>query len=59
MIQTVRLMFAVLLITACATAQGAKAKEATAKPMAGKDWTVPDVGMEFIWIPAMKCWVGK
>jgi formylglycine-generating enzyme required for sulfatase activity len=31
----------------------------TAKPEAAKNWKVPDLGMEFVWIEAMKCWVGK
>ncbi len=25
----------------------------------GKDWTMPDIGMEFVWIKALDCWVGK
>ena len=33
----------------------ASAKE----PSTGKKWTVPKLGMKFVWIPAMKCWVGK
>ena len=28
-------------------------------PEPGQAWTVPDLGMEFVWIPAMNCWVGK
>ena len=28
-------------------------------PVAGTDWTVPSVGMEFVWIKALECWVGK
>ena len=28
-------------------------------PAPEKEWTVPGLGMEFIWIPAMACWVGK
>lgn len=31
----------------------------TFRPTEGKDFVVPKVGMEFVWIPAMKCWVGK
>ena len=30
-----------------------------ARPIHGQDWTVPGVGMEFIWIEAVNCWVGK
>jgi hypothetical protein len=29
------------------------------KPEPGLDWIVPDLGMEFVWIPSMDCWVGK
>ena len=28
-------------------------------PAQGRDWTVPDLGMEFVWIDTMNCWVGK
>jgi formylglycine-generating enzyme required for sulfatase activity len=28
-------------------------------PAIGQPWTVPDLGMEFVWIPALTCWVGK
>ena len=28
-------------------------------PVAGADWTVPSVGMEFVWIKALECWAGK
>ena len=36
-----------------------KLVEETYTPRKGKNFTVPDVGMEFIWIDAMECWVGK
>jgi serine/threonine-protein kinase len=29
------------------------------EPVAGKDWTSPATGMEFVWVDALKCWVGK
>ncbi len=29
------------------------------QPVAGELFTVPDIGMEFVWIEAMSCWVGK
>ncbi|MBT7061472.1 MAG: SUMF1/EgtB/PvdO family nonheme iron enzyme [Lentisphaerae bacterium] len=29
------------------------------KPEEGQDWTAPGIGMELVWIPTMKCWVGK
>jgi serine/threonine protein kinase/formylglycine-generating enzyme required for sulfatase activity len=29
------------------------------RPMAGKEWKVPDVGMEFVWVKALNLWVGK
>jgi formylglycine-generating enzyme required for sulfatase activity len=28
-------------------------------PTPGQVWTSPTTGMEFVWIDAMKCWVGK
>ena len=28
-------------------------------PVAGQAWTVPDLGMEFVWIKQMGMWVGK
>ena len=28
-------------------------------PVSGSDWKIPDIGMEFIWIKALNCWVGK
>jgi DNA-directed RNA polymerase subunit RPC12/RpoP len=28
-------------------------------PMAGRNWTSPATGMEFVWIDALKLWVGK
>lgn len=30
-----------------------------AKPVVGSDWKIPDIGMEFVWIKALDCWVGK
>jgi ABC-type amino acid transport substrate-binding protein len=44
--------------------QPAKKTQASSKkldktPRKGQDWTVPDLGMEFVWIKALKCWVGK
>lgn len=29
------------------------------KPAAGEPWTSPAVGMAFVWVPALKLWVGK
>ncbi len=28
-------------------------------PAVGNDWKIPDIGMEFVWIKALNCWVGK
>ncbi len=28
-------------------------------PAAGQAWTAPTAGMEFVWVPALKLWVGK
>jgi serine/threonine-protein kinase len=38
---------------------GAVVREALTHPWPGEDWTVPDLGMEFVWIEPMKMWVGK
>jgi hypothetical protein len=29
------------------------------EPIFGDYWKIPDIGMEFIWIKALDCWVGK
>ena len=34
-------------------------EQALAAPMPGQDYTVSDLGMEFVWIAALKAWVGK
>jgi hypothetical protein len=34
-------------------------RDAITYPLPGLDWTVPDLGMEFVWIKALKMWVGK
>lgn len=31
----------------------------TPTPVEGRSWMVPDLGMEFVWIPALMSWVGK
>ncbi|OQA00999.1 MAG: Formylglycine-generating sulfatase enzyme [Planctomycetes bacterium ADurb.Bin412] len=31
----------------------------SSKPIEGRDWVSPSTGMEFVWIKALKCWVGK
>jgi formylglycine-generating enzyme required for sulfatase activity len=36
----------------------AKEKQ-TLQPAEGKPWTSPAAGMEFVWIPVLKIWVGK
>ncbi|HCE46294.1 MAG TPA: hypothetical protein DET40_22335 [Lentisphaeria bacterium] len=28
-------------------------------PVLGNDWKIPDIHMEFIWIKALNCWIGK
>ena len=33
--------------------------ESRASPVAGNDWAVPGIGMEFVWIKALRSWVGK
>ena len=34
-------------------------RDALTYPYSGVDWTVPEVGMEFVWIKPMEMWVGK
>jgi formylglycine-generating enzyme required for sulfatase activity len=34
-------------------------RDALTYPWPGEDWTVPDLGMEFVWIEPMNMWVGK
>lgn len=34
-------------------------EEAKGPPKPGRNWISPSTGMEFVWIPAMKMWVGK
>lgn len=33
--------------------------EHSGNPTEGQDWTAPGIGMEFVWMAAMECWVGK
>ena len=33
--------------------------EETPAPRLGQAWTSPSTGMEFVWVAALKCWVGK
>jgi formylglycine-generating enzyme required for sulfatase activity len=34
-------------------------EEVVAPPATGEPWVVPNVGMEFVWIGQLDCWVGK
>ena len=34
-------------------------KNSPAGPVLGNDWKIQDIGMEFVWIKALDCWVGK
>ncbi len=52
---TVLLPMLFALAAADARVQG----EESSAPMQGRDWTVPQIDMEFVWVPAMECWVGK
>jgi predicted Ser/Thr protein kinase len=40
-------------------AENAADRATPASPQPGDDWTVPDLGMEFVWIKALNLWVGK
>jgi len=31
----------------------------SALPLAGRDWTIAGLNMEFVWIEPMRCWVGR
>jgi len=33
--------------------------EGQQKPVEGQNWTSPATGMEFVWVPALKLWIGK
>ncbi len=36
-----------------------QAKKKPEQPIEGEEWTVPELGMEFVWIDPLNCWVGK
>lgn len=38
---------------------GAPPSPELGEPQAGRDWTVPGMGMEFAWVPTMAGWVGR
>lgn len=38
---------------------GTRSYPSRSRPIAGRNWTVPRVGMEFVWLPALGYWVGK
>ena len=42
-----------------ATAHKSHGQEQKLAPSEGEDWIVPGIGMEFVWIAALNCWVGK
>lgn len=33
--------------------------EEVVDPVPGENWTSPNTGMEFVWVPKLNCWVGK
>ncbi len=47
-----------MLIVASFASLSLKA-EGYSKPIVGIAWKIPDIGMEFVWINAIECWVGK
>ncbi len=49
-------LFVLMLISVSGLTLLAAEKEL---PVAGADWKVPAVGMEFVWIKALESWVGK
>lgn len=44
------LLFAFVLLSA---------QSVQARPVEGRDWTSPSTGMEFVWVDALRMWVGK
>lgn len=50
--KTRRLLAASVLIIA-------RVASGTEAPTAGQDWTVPELGMEFVWLKGLKLWAGK
>ena len=52
---------AVAPVLSAPAAAGPESAAATvpATPIAGRNWIVPEVGMEFVWVPALKFWVSK
>ena len=48
------------LLIACADGRAEiEGKKKADGPAQGQDWTSPTTGMEFVWIKALNCWVGK
>lgn len=55
-------MFRLIALLSVTTvfAQGTESPSRQSKiPAIGSDWKVQDIGMEFVWIEALDCWVGK
>ncbi|MFA6102034.1 MAG: formylglycine-generating enzyme family protein [Victivallaceae bacterium] len=48
----------IMLTVMCCAALSLTAED-LGKPVSGSDWKIPDIGMEFVWIKALNCWVGK
>lgn len=53
-----KFIIGIMLIMACCVSLSLVAEDQS-QPVSGAEWKVPDVGMEFVWIKALGCWVGK
>lgn len=53
-----KLITGIMLIVTCCASMTLSAQD-SGKPVSGSDWKIPDIGMEFVWIKALNCWVGK
>ena len=53
-----RFISPIIFIITCCASLSLTAKDQI-NPVAGTDWKVPDIGMEFVWIGALDIWVGK
>ena len=49
----------VLFLLGCSHTQTWQAASCTATPKFGSNWTVPNLGIEFIWNDYLDIWVGK
>lgn len=53
-----KLFTPIMLIITCCVSLNLMAKDQI-EPVPGSEWKIPGIGMEFVWIKALDCWVGK